>query len=548
MSVLEQHKDNESPWVLVADDDPGTRLLLRQKLEKNGYQVICAKTGKETIDRLSDRVASAVLDLKMPEGDGLYCLRYIREYFPDMAPLMLTASENISNAVEAMKQGALDYVTKPFNPGQVAALVDKSVAAYRQSRRLKAAERKLEQARHHQIFVASQIQRTMLLGKPPADMPELELAHLTVPSQKIDGDFYDFIRLGSKVLDVVVADIMGKGIMAAFMGAALKSAFLRVLNESGFLTGKMRLPAPDQIVSAVHDKMIGQMRELETFVTFCYGRFDLERYRFMFVDCGHVRTIHYKEAENRVDLLRGANMPLGFPETSPFQEFIVPFAPGDLFLFYSDGVTEATDSGGRLYGEERLVDFVEKTAGDLSAEDLIGAIRQDVMNFTGTEMFIDDFTCVGAKIRAPVDGGKALERQDLEIDSSLDNLKKVRSFVRGFCERHASNRIDELRLSQVEVAATEIVANIIKHGLDQKPGYPIDISAAAHADRIEVIFRDQGRPFDPKDIPPPLLDGTKENGMGCYLISQFVDEISYERDEETGSNCARMKIMLFAGR
>ncbi|MCF8025174.1 MAG: SpoIIE family protein phosphatase [Desulfobacteraceae bacterium] len=548
MSVFDQYREDGAPWVLVADDDAGTRLLLRQKLEKSGYQVICAKTGKETIDRLSDKVASAVLDLKMPEGDGLYCLRYIRKYFPDMAPLMLTASENIANAVEAMKQGALDYVTKPFNPGQVTALVDKSVAAYRQSRRLKSAEEKLEQARRHQIFVASQIQRTLLLGKPPGDIPELDLAHLTVPSQKIDGDFYDFIRLGPGTLDVVVADIMGKGIMAAFMGAALKSSFLRVLNESGYFTGQRRMPEPEQIVSKVHDNMIGQMRELETFVTFCYGRFDLERYRFIFVDCGHVRTIHYKRHENHVDLLRGANMPLGFPETVPFQQFTVPFAPGDLFFFYSDGVTEAADPEEQLYGEERLVSFVEKNASELAAEDLIRAIREDVMAFTGTGAFVDDFTCVVAKIGAPFRGGEALEREDLEIDSRLDNLKKVRSFVRGFCERHAAERLDELRLSQVEVAVTEIVANIIKHGLDLEPGHPIDISAAALSDRIEVEFRDQGGPFDPKEIPPPTLDGTRENGMGCYLISQFVDEISYERDEETGSNCARMKIMLFAGK
>ncbi|MGM0787929.1 MAG: response regulator, partial [Thermodesulfobacteriota bacterium] len=215
MSLLHQNTENGAPWVLVADDDAGTRLLLRQKLEKSGYQVICAKTGKEAIERLSDKVASAVLDLKMPDGDGLFCLRYIRSHFPDMAPLMLTASENIANAVEAMKQGALDYVTKPFNPGQVAALVDKSVAACRQSRRLKTAEKKLEQARRHEIFVASQIQQTLLLGKPPCDLPELDISHLTIASQKIDGDFYDFIRLGPRTLDVVVADIMGKGIMAA---------------------------------------------------------------------------------------------------------------------------------------------------------------------------------------------------------------------------------------------------------------------------------------------------------------------------------------------
>lgn len=530
---------------MVADDDPGTQLLLRRKLEKNGYNVICAKTGREAVSRLSEKVTSAVLDLKMPDGDGLYCLRYIREHFPDMAPLMLTASENIANAVEAMKQGALDYVTKPFNPGQVAALVDKSVDAYRQSRRLKAAEKKLEQARQHQIFVASQIQHTLLLGRPPGDIPEIQISQMTIPSQKIDGDFYDFIRMGPRVLDTVVADIMGKGIMAAFMGAALKSEFLRVLNENRRVAGSGKIPEPEQIVDAVHNNMIGQMKELETFVTFCYGRFDLERYRFIFVDCGHVRTIHYKKAENRVELLRGANMPLGFPETVPFQQFTVPFSPGDLFLFYSDGVTEAANPEGELYDETRLVEHVEKNAR-LEAGELISSIKDDVIAFTGTGVFIDDFTCVCAKINLR-GGGEIVDNSEMEIDSRLENLKRVRSFVRGFCEQNAEGRLDEFRLSQIEVAATELVANIIKHGLDQKPGYSIQISASAFADRIEVEFRDYGRAFDPEKIPPPVLDGSRENGMGCYLISRFVDEISYHRDAKTGGNSTRIKIMLFAG-
>lgn len=547
MDSLENNED-EAPWVLVADDDSGTRLLLRRKLEKSGYNVICARTGKETVTRLSDKVASAVIDLRMPEGDGLYCLRYIREHFPDMAPLMLTASENIANAVEAMKQGALDYVTKPFNPGQVAALVDKSVDAYRQASRLKAAEKKLEQARQHQIFVASQIQRTLLLGRPPRDLPEMHVAQLSIPSEKIDGDFYDFIRPSPGLLDIVVADIMGKGLMAAFMGAALKSEFLRVLNHGRSLPGRKEVPEPEQIVKGVHDNMIEQMKELETFVTFCYGRFDLNRYRFDYVDCGHVRTIHYKRAKNSVVLLKGANMPLGFPETAPFQQFTVPFAPGDLFLFYSDGLTEAADQNRELYGEDRLVRFVEKNAA-MPADELIRAIYRDVTAFTGTQVFIDDFTCVGAKIDdSPSAALQVTNRQQLEINSHLDNLKKVRAFVRGFCEQNAFGQLDPLRLSQVEVAATELVANIVKHGLDSQPGYTIKITAEAFKNRIEVEFRDTGKAFDPNNIRPPVLDGTQEGGMGCYLVSQLVDDISYHRDDKNGENCARFKIMLFENR
>ncbi|MBS0014566.1 MAG: SpoIIE family protein phosphatase [Desulfobacterales bacterium] len=539
-----QHTGAGAPWVLVADDDPATRLLLRRKLEKTGYHVVCAKTGKEAVEQLSDNIASAVLDLKMPEGDGLYCLRYIRQHYPDMAPLMLTASENIANAVEAMKQGALDYVTKPFNPGQVAALVAKSVETRRQARRLKTAEKKLEQARQHQLFVASQIQHTLLLGRPPADLPGMQIARMTIPSQQIDGDFYDFIQLSPDSLDVVVADIMGKGIMAAFMAAALKSAFLRVINETRSLPEQKGQPDPEQIVAGVHRHMIEQMKELETFVTFCYGRFDLMRHRFVFVDCGHVRTIHWKRAESRTYLLSGVNMPLGFPETAPFQQITVSFAPGDMFVFYSDGVTEAADPDGNLYGEDRLAALVEKNA-EMDGNAMIAEIYNDVVAFTGTEVFSDDFTCVCTKIMPRNRPDQALSSRSISIDSDLENLKKVRFFIRDFCREHGAGSLDELRISQLEVAATELVANIIKHGLDQAAGYQIHIIATVYTDRIIMEFRDPGKSFDPTSIAPPVLDGSRENGMGCYLISQFVDDISYHRDEAAGINSARILILLF---
>ncbi|MCF8027034.1 MAG: SpoIIE family protein phosphatase [Desulfobacteraceae bacterium] len=540
-----QHTGAGAPWVLVADDDPATRLLLRRKLEKSGYHVVCAKTGKEAVEQLSDNIASAVLDLKMPEGDGLYCLRYIRLHYPDMAPLMLTASENIANAVEAMKQGALDYVTKPFNPGQVAALVDKSVETCRQARRLKTAEKKLEQARQHQLFVATQIQHSLLLGRPPADLPGMQIARMTIPSQQIDGDFYDFIQLSPDSLDVVVADIMGKGIMAAFMAAALKSAFLRVINETRSLPEQKGQPDPEKIVAGVHRHMIEQMKELETFVTFCYGRFDLVRHRFVFVDCGHVRTIHWKKAESRTHLLSGVNMPLGFPETTPFQQMTVSFAPGDMFVFYSDGVTEAADPDGNLYGEDRLAALVEKNA-EMDENAMIGAIYNDVVGFTETEVFSDDFTCVCTKIQPRNRPDRVLSSRSLSIDSDLENLKKVRFFIRNFCREHGAGSLDELRISQLEVAATELVANIIKHGLDQAAGHEIHIIATAYTDRIEMAFRDPGKSFDPTSVAPPVLDGSRENGMGCYLISQFVDHISYHRDEAAGINSARIQILLFA--
>ncbi|MGM0452985.1 MAG: ATP-binding SpoIIE family protein phosphatase [Thermodesulfobacteriota bacterium] len=544
--VTDEPDDNtpEPTCVLIADDDAGTRLLLQNKLEKAGYAVIAAKNGREAINRVTENVAAAVLDLKMPDIDGLACLRHIRGHFPDLSPVMLTASENIANAVEAMKEGALDYVIKPIHSGQLIALIEKAVDGFEQARRLRLAEQKLEQARKHQVFVASQIQQTLLLGHPPEDVAGLSIAHLTLASQQIDGDFYDFFHHSSHLLDLIVADIMGKGIMAAFMGAALKSAFLRVLGETGPQKNARAPAEPAVIVHAVHEKMIRQMESLETFVTLCYGRFDMCARRFDFVDCGHVRPIHYHSRSGTVDLLSGSNMPLGFPETGAFEQFSADFAPGDVFVFYSDGVTEAANAEGEMFEESRLVDYIKANGGDRSPTALVEGIRRAVIDFSGTDVFNDDFTCVAVRIEDADADTRITETRSLEINSDLHNLKTARSFLKRFCGDAAGGRIDDDRIAQLEVAATEVITNIIKHAYDRQPDRPIRIGASAGDDALTIDFFDWGRRFDPAAVPLPVLDGSQENGMGCYIIAQSVDRVDYFHDPAEGKNCARLKIML----
>jgi phosphoserine phosphatase RsbU/P len=169
--------------VLIADDDAGTRLLLRKKLEQAGYTVISAKNGREAINRLSDTILRRSGGSENARYRRHGCLRHIRKQFPDISPIMLTASENIANAVEAMKQGALDYVTKPFNANQLIALVEKAVNSFAQSKRLGKPSRNWHE-KQHQLFVASQIQQSLLLGQPPENLKGWTLPHSPYPPSR----------------------------------------------------------------------------------------------------------------------------------------------------------------------------------------------------------------------------------------------------------------------------------------------------------------------------------------------------------------------------
>jgi PAS domain S-box-containing protein len=263
----------------------------------------------------------------------------------------------------------------------------------------KQAEAELARARRRESQIGARIQQTLLLGKPPAHLSELKVAALTIPSQQIDGDFYDFFPHTERCLDVVVGDVMGKGIPAALLGAAIKNRILHAFTRLLYMSGRGRLPEPEEIVSWVHNDVTGQFIDLRFFATLCYMRFDLQHKRVIFVDCGHTKTLHFHCRTGVCTTLEGDHLPLGCSEQEVYKQTCLPFSKGDVFLFYSDGVTEAQNTLGESFETERLAKLLQSYA-DLSPDALVQRVREAVVEFSQSETFADDLTCVVVKIEA----------------------------------------------------------------------------------------------------------------------------------------------------
>ena len=521
------------PLVLIVDDNSINIDLLVNTL-KNDCRLGIAKNGPKALEYTEKHMPDLILlDIMMPGMNGYeVCTRLkAATKTKDIPVIFITAMSEEGHKTRGFEVGALDYITKPFHAAEVKARVKTHLS--------------LKKARDQEIYIASRIQKSLLLGQPPHNIQGIQIAHLTAASQKIDGDFYDFFKHSNLCFDIVIGDVMGKGIPAALLGAALKSHLLRVLNELSFLINKDKLPEPAQIISSVHTQMIDQLEDLETFVTLCYARFDMAKYLFSFVDCGHMRTIHFHDDTNSCSLLRGVNMPLGFPEKELFRQTAVQFKPGDLFVFYSDGLTESKDRGGNLYGEKRLVDFVQINA-KIEPENLIKSIWNDIIAFSKSETFDDDVTCVLVKIDKWALRSALSTESKLEITSDLKELKRVRAFTRKFCAGVKNYPLDAKRISMIELAVTEVTVNIIKHAYQSRTGETIQINAKVLDDEIEIRFYDQGEQFEPESVPQPVFDGSREDGFGLHIIAHTVDKVLYSRDEQ-GRNCACLKIKLTRG-
>ena len=396
----------------------------------------------------------------------------------------------------------------------------------------KRAQEELARAREQEVEIGFKIQQTLLLDQPPRDVPGVRVAALTIPSQRIDGDFYDFFKHRDDCLDVIVGDVMGKGIPAALLGAATKSHFLQALSRLLSLAAPGTLPEPRDIVTLAHSEVARQLIDLESFVTVCYARFDLENRTVDFVDCGHTTTIHFQANTGTCAMLQGENLPLGVSEREIYEQFRVPLDSGDVLLFYSDGLTETRNSQGELFGIERLAECV-RIHGRLDPEALIDQIRQAAVAFSNSETFGDDLTCVAVRID---DRERPVFRADIEMSSDLRELARARAFVREVCRTMPGPALPDEALSQLELAITEALSNIMTHAYRGRTDQLIQLDVEAFADRIVFRLHHLGETFDPAAVATPAFDGTRDGGFGMYIIEQSVDDVRYYRDDR-GRHC-----------
>jgi sigma-B regulation protein RsbU (phosphoserine phosphatase) len=299
--------------VLIAEDEVVSRRLLQSYLQRWGHEVVAAQDGEEAWSLFQAGEFPVVIsDWMMPKMDGLELIRRIRAcHRPGyIYAILLTSRSHKEDLVEGMESGADDFLTKPFDRDELRVRLRAGQRVIELETALLHSLEDLAEARKREVEIGARIQQTLLLGQPPQS-PGIRVAALTIPSQQIDGDFYDFFSHQGRLLDVVVGDVMGKGVPAALLGAAIKSQFLHALRHLVAQVAGAKFPEPEDVVRMVHGGVTSQFIGLDFFATLCYARFDPSARRVDFVDCGHTKTIHFSPRTQTCEMLQGENVPLG---------------------------------------------------------------------------------------------------------------------------------------------------------------------------------------------------------------------------------------------
>ena len=232
------------------------------------------------------------------------------------------------------------------------------------------------------------------------------------------------------------------------------------------------------------------------------------------------------------DLLRGENLPLGVREDERYKQKTFPIEAGDSFLLFSDGVTEARNSAGELFGLARLQECIQANSL-LEPGPLLQTIHQALIEHCGSDHFADDVTLVALRVE---EVGAPILHSEMTINSDLRQLHQARQFIRSFCERLPGSLLGQDGTCLLELAINEAASNVMKHAYDGKTDQPIYLEAEAYGGYVAIRLHYYGRAFAPTPPSPPSLEKSRESGFGLYMLSQCVDEIHYYQDSR-GLNC-----------
>lgn len=239
-------------------------------------------------------------------------------------------------------------------------------------------EREKRLSLEEELRIAREVQMRLLPDIAALDLPARVEATL-LPAQEVAGDYYDLFKLEDGRLAFVVVDVSGKGTSAAFYAAEVKGMIAAL--------DKTRHGAAE-IAARINDLWTNGHRR-QVFLTMIYGTLDSATGRFELVRCGHPEPL-LRRADGSVELLRSGGLGIGL-SAARFREKLEvhegALAEGDALVLCTDGLTEAMDAGGRLYGLDRLEALLGGTQDDLR-----GAILADVTAFAESSGLQDDLT------------------------------------------------------------------------------------------------------------------------------------------------------------
>ena len=371
--------------ILIVDDNPVNLQMLCQLLERPGLRLFVAKSGKAalTISHKS-HPDLILLDIMMPGIDGFeVCRRLKTDPTTRSIPVIfLSALDSTADKVKGLQLGAVDYVSKPFQPEEVLARVKTHLTLHQLSREVQTQRDKLV----HELKVVSNLQRGLLPNELP-NVLGLDLAVHYDTSLYAGGDYYDVVKLPDGSCGFLVADAEGHSAPAAVMMAMTCALF----RSCPSLHDK-----PEQVIDYINHNLCNVNND--SFVTAIYAHYNSSSRTLKIARAGHPLPILYRPKIGKAEefACQGVFI-MGIEEYQHVPVTTTTLAKGDRLLLYTDGVTERFNIHNQPYGEERICRQLEGAQTNDPAG-ILASIIDDLNQFSKGHTVDDDIAMLLAII------------------------------------------------------------------------------------------------------------------------------------------------------
>ncbi|MFU7397907.1 response regulator [Pseudomonas aeruginosa] len=358
-----------SATLLIIDDDEVVRESLAAYLEDSNFKVLQALNGLQGLQIFeSEQPDLVICDLRMPQIDGLELIRRIRQTASETPIIVLSGAGVMSDAVEALRLGAADYLIKPLEDlavleHSVRRALDRAYLRVENQRyrdKLEAANRELQASLNllqEDQNAGRQVQMNML-PVTPWSIEGLEFSHRIIPSLYLSGDFVDYFRGDERRVAFYLADVSGHGASSAFVTVLLKFMTTRLLYESR-RNGTLPEFKPSEVLAHINRGLINT--KLGKHVTMLGGVIDLEKNCLTYSIGGHL-PLPVLFVDGQASYLEGRGLPVGLFDDASYDDRVMELPPSFSLSLFSDGILDVLP-GATLKEKEALLPEQVAAAG-----------------------------------------------------------------------------------------------------------------------------------------------------------------------------------------
>lgn len=359
--------------VLLVEDDPVSRRVVERMLRKWGHEVVCAADGAQAIHILeTDHFPIILSDWMMPVVDGVELCRRVRakqngaySYF-----MLPTSRSEKADLVEGMDAGADDFIVKPFDHEELLVRIRAGQRILELEQGLREQNARLESARKRmqiELEAARDVQQALLPASPPV-LRGYRFAWAFQPCTFVAGDIFNLFQLDEDHWAFYVLDVAGHGVASALVSVAVSRFLTPIENQSSlvrrWLPDRSSFEAipPEEVVGALRERFPGVLYAGKYF-TLTYAVLDTRAGEVTWVRAGHTLPLLVRKSLPPSFLDQG-----GGTAVALLPRHIIPdvaarlhLEPGDRFLLYTDGLTEARNPQEGIFSEERLAHLLDES-------------------------------------------------------------------------------------------------------------------------------------------------------------------------------------------